>query len=94
MDDIKKLREEIDSVDTKLVQLFERRMEIVLKIAEYKKLNNMKVFDRSREDEVIKKGIGLLKNEAFKEPTKDFLIDMMKISKDIQHGAYPKKDAK
>ncbi|HBM80601.1 MAG TPA: bifunctional chorismate mutase/prephenate dehydratase, partial [Clostridiaceae bacterium] len=48
----------------------------------------------SREDEVIKKGIGLLKNEAFKEPTKDFLIDMMKISKDIQHGAYPKKDAK
>ncbi|HBM80600.1 MAG TPA: chorismate mutase, partial [Clostridiaceae bacterium] len=29
MDDIKKLREEIDSVDTKLVQLFERRMEIV-----------------------------------------------------------------
>ena len=51
--DIQKLREEINSIDDKMVELFCRRMETAQKIAEYKKENNLPVFDRTREREVL-----------------------------------------
>ncbi|WP_275935991.1 chorismate mutase [Clostridium haemolyticum] len=37
MDDLKELRKEIDLIDNKLISLFQKRMEAVLKVAEYKK---------------------------------------------------------
>lgn len=51
--DIQKLREEINSLDDALVELFCRRMETAKKIAEYKKENALPVFDRTREREVL-----------------------------------------
>nr|WP_307897671.1 chorismate mutase [Clostridium botulinum] len=38
MDDLKELRKEIDLIDNKLISLFQKRMEAVLKVAEYKKI--------------------------------------------------------
>lgn len=40
MDDLKVYRDKIDKIDAELVALFEERMEIVLKIAAYKRLTN------------------------------------------------------
>ncbi|MDD3225379.1 MAG: chorismate mutase, partial [Clostridium sp.] len=81
MDDLKKLRDEIDTVDTKLTELYEKRLNLVLKVADYKKENNIPVLNSSREDEVIKKNVEHLKNDNFKEPTKDFFKSIMNISK-------------
>ena len=53
--DIKKLRNEIDSIDDELVRLFEKRMTIASKVAEYKRENGIAVSDRSREREVMNK---------------------------------------
>jgi chorismate mutase len=55
MNDINKLREEIDAVDSKIVKLLNRRIEIVLKIREYKAENNLPLEDLSREEEIISK---------------------------------------
>ncbi len=53
--DIKNLREEIDSIDNQLVQLFEKRMNTAASIAAYKRANGLTVSDRGREREVINK---------------------------------------
>lgn len=53
--DIKNLRNEIDSIDDELVRLFEKRMTIASKVAEYKRENGIAVSDRSREREVMNK---------------------------------------
>ncbi|KGN02619.1 chorismate mutase [Clostridium novyi A str. 4570] len=84
MEDLKKLRDDIDSIDKELIALFQKRMETVLKVAEYKKKNNIPILNANREDEVINKNSKLIYNEDFKKPVEEFLKDVMKISKDLQ----------
>lgn len=84
MEDLKKLRDDIDSIDEELITLFQKRMETVLKVAEYKKKNNIPILNANREDEVINKNSKLIYNEDFKKPVEEFLKDVMKISKDLQ----------
>lgn len=43
------LRKDIDKVDKELIKLFEKRMDIATKIAEYKKKNDMNVLDAQRQ---------------------------------------------
>ena len=52
MEDLRSYRAKIDEIDRQLVSLFEERMEIVLKIADYKKKNNIPILDEGREKEV------------------------------------------
>lgn len=47
--DLKDLRKDIDKVDKELIKLFEKRMDIASKIAEYKKKNDMNVLDSARQ---------------------------------------------
>ena len=51
--DIKDLRNEIDRIDGELTKLFKERMETAAEIAKYKKENNMPVFNKEREREVL-----------------------------------------
>ncbi len=53
--DIKDLRDNIDRIDAELTKLFQERMETATKIAEYKQKNNLPVFNRERERDVINK---------------------------------------
>lgn len=43
------LRKDIDKVDKELIRLFEKRMDVATKIAEYKKKNDMNVLDAQRQ---------------------------------------------
>jgi len=53
--DLKELRNEIDSIDTQLVQLFCQRMNLSAQVADYKKANGMPIFVPAREREILKK---------------------------------------
>ena len=57
------LRKDIDDIDKELVALFEKRMKIVTEIANYKLRNNMDVFDKGREDLLLKKVDTYLNNK-------------------------------
>jgi len=46
---LEELRNNIDDIDSKLIQLFSERMDICSKIAEYKKQNGLSVLDAARE---------------------------------------------
>ena len=55
MKDLSTLRGNINEIDNKIVELWAQRMECSLKIAEYKKENNLPVFDEKREKELLSK---------------------------------------
>ena len=77
-------RNKIDEIDKEITRLFEERMDIVIKVGEYKKQNNLPVFNKAREDEVIEKNIGYLNNKDYAEGLKQFFINIMNISKDLE----------
>jgi chorismate mutase/prephenate dehydratase len=51
--DLNKLRDEIDSIDETLVELFNRRARCVLDIGRYKQQNRMAVYEPKRETVVM-----------------------------------------
>ena len=61
--DMTELREQIDEIDNQIIELFRKRMEIVGDVAEYKKNNNMPVFHRGREREIINRVTKLAPSE-------------------------------
>lgn len=52
--DLMKLRDEIDEIDDQMVRLFEERMDICSKVAEFKISTGKQVFDKEREVSKIK----------------------------------------
>lgn len=77
-------RAEIDRIDKELTSLFEKRMDQVIKVAQYKKEHNMDVFQKGREDIVIQKGLDNLQNKDYSEEITRFLNSVMEISRDAQ----------
>ncbi len=51
--DLKQLRKDIDTIDNKIVLLVKKRMSIAKKVGEYKKKNNLPVYSKRREDEIL-----------------------------------------
>jgi len=77
-------RNRIDEIDKEITKLFEERMDTVINIANYKKENNLPIFNRDREDEVIEKNIGYLKNTDYTKETRKFFISLMEVSRELQ----------
>ena len=83
MKDLDYLREKINEIDNEMVVLFLKRMDIVADIAKYKKENSKKVFDPNREKEILEKHLRGI-DEDKKEYMKEFLQNLMDISKKVQ----------
>jgi len=84
MESLDDYRKSIDELDKEITELFEKRMDIVLKVAEYKKKNGVPIFDKSRESEVIQKNIGYLKNEDYIEETRRFFTRLMETARELE----------
>lgn len=54
MEDLLQLRQEIDEIDQEMVRLFEKRMDVSRRVAEYKIANGKKILDRGREVQKLK----------------------------------------
>ncbi|SDJ96764.1 shikimate kinase [Natronincola ferrireducens] len=82
--DIEELRKEIDGCDMALVEIFQRRMKLVLEILENKRKNNLPVLHPQREEEIIEKVLKNLKEDTFAHEVEDLLMKIFKISRRIQ----------
>ena len=51
--DLSQLRQQIDTIDRQIVNLYEERMDVSRQVAEYKIETGKKVFDKQREQEKI-----------------------------------------
>ncbi|MBQ4267899.1 MAG: chorismate mutase, partial [Clostridia bacterium] len=85
MEKLLKAREIINETDKAIAELFEKRMEAVKLVAEYKKERGLPVFDASREDAVVKGNLQYINDEEIKEFYVPFLKETMNISKRFQH---------
>ena len=85
MDKLLKAREIISEVDKEIAVLFEKRMEAVRLVAEYKMERGLPIFDSSRENEVVIKNLENVENEEIKEFYVPFIKNTMDISKRFQH---------
>ena len=78
-------RETINGIDRDMARLFERRMETVRRISEYKRAHGLPVFDAAREQAVIRRNSALIADETLREEYVRFLHAVMDISKDYQY---------
>jgi len=78
--DILKARESIDKIDDELVKLFEERMKMSAEIAQYKRENNLPVYDEKREQEIIEKISSEVDGE-FTDYTKILYKTIFKVSR-------------
>ncbi|MGL4451760.1 MAG: chorismate mutase [Sarcina sp.] len=93
MKDLDYCRNRIDEIDKKLIELFEERMNIVVDVARYKEANNLPIFNKKREDEVIAKNVARVKDEDLKSYTRDMLHSLMDISKEYQCEKIGRREA-
>ena len=94
MKSLESYRKEIDKIDNEITKLFEKRMNVVLKVAEYKKENNLPIFNEEREKKVIKKNVDRLENKDYTKEIEEFFINLMKVSKDLQKRKLGKVEEK
>lgn len=86
MYDLKDLRNKIDEIDSKLLPLFLERMECSRQVAEYKRANNMPVFDQQREKQILDdKAKKVEPGQA--SAVRDFFAGIMAISRSEQTKA-------
>lgn len=81
---LNELRKEIDAIDKEMCHLFEKRMNVVKKIGEYKKLHNLPVLDETREKEVIEKNSSYLLDQSLLSYYQEFLTMLMTLSKKLE----------
>lgn len=85
MADLKDLREKIDGIDRKLVELFEERMDICGQVAEYKIETGKKVFDRERETAKIHTVKEMAHNDFNRHGIEELFLQVMAMSRKLQY---------
>ena len=81
--DLKELRDQIDILDGEMLELFQKRVELCLQVAEYKKKNKVNVLQTGREKEVID-GIKKKAEPKFEDSAAVLFSNIMDISKSYQ----------
>lgn len=78
------IRNEINSIDTELVKLLEKRFNLVLQVGQYKTVHNLPIFDLEREKKVVEKCKNQLNNKRFSNYIEKVYLQIMNTCKDIQ----------
>ena len=79
-----KARIEIDDIDAKMLELFEKRMAAVEMVVEHKTLNGIAVLDENRENLVVEKNTIRIKNDKYTDSYKSFIRSVMAASREYQ----------
>jgi len=91
VNELEQCRKEIDEIDRELSTLFERRMDVAVRVANYKKENNLPIYDEERESKIIKKNIDNLKNKHYDLLARRFFLSIMELSRSLQETIIKKR---
>lgn len=81
--DLDNIREQIDEIDTQLLALFCRRMDVVKGVAEYKIENNMPVLRPEREKAILER-VKADAGEQYGDYAVDLFENIMRVSREMQ----------
>ena len=85
MDHLEEARQIINEVDKEMARLFEKRMNAVKMVAEYKQAHGMAVLDATREKIVLERNAQYITDENITSFYVRFLQSAMDVSKQYQH---------
>lgn len=85
MTDLTDLRQQIDEIDARIVELYEKRMEISGQVAQYKIETGKKVFDKAREEEKIRTVKALTHNDFNSHGIEELFEQIMSMSRKLQY---------
>lgn len=85
MEDLVKLRDQIDSIDDQIVRLFEERMVVAEGVAAYKRGVGKPVLDKEREKSKIQKVTAKAANEFNRQGIESLFSQIMAISRMLQY---------
>lgn len=83
--DLLQLRQQIDTIDRKIVDLYEKRMDVSRQVAEYKIETGKKVFDKQREQEKIARVKALTHNDFNSHGVEELFEQIMSMSRKLQY---------
>ncbi len=86
MRDLKDIRENIDEVDKEIIALLERRMELAMYVADYKKGTGKAIYDRERELAKLEKIKGYTETDFNKCAMEEIFLQIMSISRRYQYS--------
>ena len=84
MEKLNEARARINEIDEKMASLFEERMQAAKVIAGYKKERGLPIFDAVREQALIERNLGFIKDYEISSYYVRFLNDLMAVSKQYQ----------
>lgn len=84
MEDLSQIREKINGIDNEIVRLWKERMNAALAVAQYKKENNLPVFDAKRERELLDR-VANMAGEELDVYSRVLYETIMGISRSYQH---------
>ncbi len=85
MAELAELREQLDQIDDKIAELYEKRMEICAQVGEYKIKAGKKVFDRQREKEKLADVASKVKGEFNRKGIQELYQQLMSMSRKLQY---------
>lgn len=85
MIDLLELRNGIDKIDAQIVKLYEERMELSSKVAEYKIATGKKVYDREREDSKLTALKAQTHNDFNRHGIEELFLQIMSMSRKLQY---------
>lgn len=89
MIDLSISRQQIDEIDSQIVELFERRMEVANEVAKYKIETGKAVYDKEREEQKLEH-LGHMSHGEFNErAVRELFTQIMSISRKYQYGVLP-----
>ena len=78
---LEELRKQIDEIDLAMMDLFKKRMQVSFLIGEYKKTHKLPVLDMNREQEILENRKLALHDDHLWPLYKDFIKEVMRLSK-------------
>lgn len=93
MESLQELRGQLDEIDTQIVDLYQKRMDIAEKVGEYKISAGRKVFDKQREKEKLAAVTENVTDAFYKKGLIELFEQLMSMSRKLQYQLLTKKGA-
>ncbi len=93
MESLQELREQLDEIDTQIVDLYQKRMDVCGKVGEYKICTGKKVFDKQREKEKLASVTEHVTNDFYKKGLKELYEQLLSMSRKLQYQLLTKRGA-
>lgn len=84
MNELEKARRMINEADKGIAELFEKRMDAVKLVADYKKQHGVPIEDPVREEELLQRNSAMIGNEDYRSYYINFLRSALEVSKSMQ----------